>query len=75
MHQLGSLGRAPRSGVRLRNERFASYLAANNRRSLNTDRQDALLTGRRVLRNALVVGLIALAVWVAVESASAIGVF
>jgi hypothetical protein len=73
--QLGSLGRAPRSGQRLRNERFASYLASNNRRSLNTDRQDALLAGRRLVRGALMLGLVALAAWVVVESASAIGVF
>ena len=72
---LGSLGREPRNGARLRNERFASYLAANNRRSINTDRQDALLAGRRFFRGALMLGLVCLAAWIVVESASAIGVF
>jgi len=72
---LGSLGRGRRSRSQLRNERFASYLATNNRRSINTDRQDAMLVGRKLFRTALTLGLITLAVWVTLESASAIGIF
>lgn len=74
--ELGSLGRRERSGgVRLRNERFVSYLAANNRGSINTDAKDGLLALRRLFRTGLVLGLFALAAWVVVESASAVGVF
>lgn len=73
--KLGSLGHAPRSRGHLRNERFASYLASNNRRSVNSDRSDALLATRKLFRVGLVLGAIAFAAWVVVESAQAIGVF
>ena len=73
--RLGSLGQQRQGGVRLRNERFASYLADNNRRSLDTDLKDAMLAGRRLMRAALCLGLLALVAWVAMESAQAIGVF
>lgn len=73
--QLGSLGRAGYAGPRLRNERFATYLAGNNRRSINTDRKDAMLAGRRLFRGMFSLALIALVIWIVVESASAIGVF
>lgn len=74
--KLGSLGRRERSGgVRLRNERFVSYLSANNRGSINTDSKDSLLALRRLARASLVLCLFGLAAWVVVESASAVGVF
>jgi hypothetical protein len=73
--RLGSLGYNRRGGQRLRSEGFASYLAANNRRSLNTDRQDALLATRRFARQMLVVAALGLVTWFVVESAQAIGVF
>jgi zona occludens toxin (predicted ATPase) len=68
------LGR-PRSRSRLRNERFASYLSANNRRSIDTDAQDALLAGRKVARGLLSLAALALAAWVVLESALAVGIF
>lgn len=73
--KLGSLGLQRPGRERLRNERFASYLAANNRRSIDTDLKDSLLALRRLFRGALILGLFALATWVVVESASAVGVF
>lgn len=73
--RLGSLGYGQRDSQRLRNERFASYLAANNRRSINTDRIDALLATRRFARQLLVLAALGLVTWFVVESAQAIGVF
>ncbi|HEY3756312.1 MAG TPA: hypothetical protein VGL42_09200 [Opitutaceae bacterium] len=60
---------------RLRDPRFASFLAQSNRRSLNTDFQDAVLRGRKLVRHALVLGLIAAGTWVVVESAHAVAIF
>lgn len=73
--RLGSLGYSQRGRKKLRNEGFASYLAANNRRTLNTDRQDALLATRRFARQLLVMAALGLVTWFVVESAQAIGVF
>lgn len=60
---------------RLRDPRFASFLAQSNRRSLNTDFQDAVLRVRRLLRHALVLALVAAGAWVVLESAHAISIF
>lgn len=60
---------------RLRDPRFASFLADTNRKALNTDFQDAVLRGRRLVRQAFVLGLIGLAAWVVLESARALSVF
>ena len=73
--RLGSLGRGKTSRGQLRNERFASYLASNNRRSVNTDRSDALLGGLKWLRVGLVLGAIVFVAWIVAESAQAIGTF
>jgi hypothetical protein len=67
------LRRDPRS--RLRDPRFASFLADSNRKALNTDFQDAVLQGRRVARQLIVLGLVALGAWVLMESARALSVF
>jgi len=37
-----------RRGSRLRDPRFVSFMAQNNRRSLDTDLQDTLLRGRKL---------------------------
>ncbi len=73
--KLGSLGLAPQSRSRLRNERFASYLVESNRKAVNTDLQDALLAGRRLFRHALILGAIGMIVWVVFESAQAVSMF
>ena len=62
----------PRS--QYRNPRFASFLAQSNRKS-NTDRHDAVLHGRKLLRQAFVLLLLAGGAWVAVESARALTLF
>jgi hypothetical protein len=57
-----------------RNPRFASFLAQSNRKS-NTDFHDAVLHGRKLARQALVLLLLAGGAWVAVESARALTLF
>ena len=73
--KLGSLGRKPRSGAQLRNERFVSYLSANNRKRIDTDLQDALLSGRRLARRLVMLAALVLVAWVVLESARAISMF
>jgi hypothetical protein len=68
-------GRAGASPRRFRDPRFVSFLAANNRKTLNTDFQDAVLQGRRLFKQVLVVLLIAGGAWVVLESARALTVF
>lgn len=73
--RLGRIDRGPRDRTHLRSERFASFLAANNRKTLNTDRQDVLLAGRRIVRQILIFGAGAALAWIALESARAVGIF
>jgi len=67
------ISRDPRG--RFRDPRFVSFLAATNRRALDTDLHDAVLRGRRMLRNVLMLGLVGGGAWVVVESAKALSVF
>ena len=60
---------------RLRDPRFVSFMAASNRKTLDTDFQDAVLQGRRLFKQALVVVLAAGGIWVVVESARALTLF
>jgi hypothetical protein len=60
---------------RFRNASFASFLASNNRRTLNSDFQDTVLRGRKFFRQALVLALIAGGAWVVLESAHAFSIF
>ncbi len=73
--RLGRIDRGPRDRMHLRSERFASFLAANNRKTLNTDMQDALLAGRKIVRHFLIFVAGGVLVWIALESARAVGVF
>ena len=73
--RLGRLDRGPRDARRLRNERFASYLSAHNRRSINTDWQDTLLSLRRIIRQGVMLAALGALVWIVVESAQAVGMF
>jgi hypothetical protein len=68
-------GLARDSRSRFRDPRFVSFLAESNRRTLNTDFQDAVLQGRRLLRGVLAVAIVAAIAWVAMESAQAFSVF
>jgi hypothetical protein len=60
---------------RLRNSSFVSFLASNNRKTLNTDFQDTVLRGRRLARSVLLLALVAGGAWVALESAHAFSIF
>ena len=68
------LARDRRHG-RLRDPRFVSFVAQNNRKSLNTDLRDALLHSRVFFRKVLIAALILGVAWVAIESAQALSVF
>ncbi len=59
----------------LRDPRFVSFLAQNNRKQLDTNFHDAVMSGRRLLRQGLVVLVAAGCVWVVIESAKALSVF
>jgi hypothetical protein len=64
-----------RRGSRLRDPRFVSFMVQNNRKTLDTDLQDAVLRGRKLFRQALVAAAIAGAAWFALESAQALSIF
>ncbi len=64
-----------RSGSsRFRDPRFASFLSQNNRK-LDTDRHDAILMGRKLMKNILRLGLGLGSAWIVLESARALTVF
>jgi hypothetical protein len=67
------LRRDPRG--RFRDPRFVSFLTASNRKMLDTDLHDAVLRGRKLMRNLIVLGLASGGAWLIVESAKAISVF
>lgn len=64
-----------RRGSRLRDPRFVSFMAQTNRRSLDTDLQDAVLRGRKLARHAMIAAAFAGAAWFALESAKALSIF
>lgn len=60
---------------RFREPRFVSFLAQSNRKSLDTDLHDAVLRGRKMMRNIFRLALIGGVAWVVLESAKALSVF
>jgi hypothetical protein len=68
-------GKGRGAGGKFQDPRFASFMSQSNRKSLNTDFQDAVLQGRKLIRYALVVAVGCAAVWVAIESAHALSMF
>jgi len=68
-------GLAKDSRGRFRDPRFVSFLSQNNRKTLNTDFQDAVLRGRRLVRNLLILAAAAGASWIVLESAKALSLF
>jgi hypothetical protein len=60
---------------RFRDPRFVSFLAESNRRSRDSDFQDSLLRGRKMVRHLLRFALAGGAAWVVLESAKALTVF
>lgn len=67
------LRRDPRG--RFRDPRFVSFLTQSNRKALDTDLHDAVLRGRRLMRNILMLALAGGGAWVALESAKALSMF
>ena len=68
-------GMAEDSRGKFRDPRFVSFINQSNRKTLNTDFQDAVLRGRKALRFALVVALVGGGAWVLLESAHALSMF
>ena len=60
---------------RFRDPRFVSFLVQNNRRTLDTGFQDAVLRGRKFTRRVLVALAALSGAWVVLESARALAVF
>jgi len=60
---------------RFRDPRFVSFISDFNRKTLNTDFQDAVLRGRKFARYALVAALVGIGAWVVIESAHALSMF
>jgi hypothetical protein len=52
-----------------------SFIAQNNRKTLNTDFQDAVLQGRKLVRYGLVAALVCGGAWIVLESAHALSTF
>ena len=67
------LVRDPRG--RFRDPRFVSFMASTNRKALDTDLHDAVLRGRKMIRNVFRVALVGGVAWVVLESAKALSVF
>jgi hypothetical protein len=67
------LARDPRG--RFRDPRFVSFLAQTNRRTVDTNLQDAVFRGRQLLKGGMVALLAVGAAWFVVESARAFSVF
>jgi hypothetical protein len=67
------LRRDPRG--RFRDPQFVSFMAQSNNKPLNTDLHDAVLRGRKVMRNVFRFALAGGAAWVVLESAKALSVF
>jgi len=59
----------------LRDPRFVSFMAQNNRTKLDTNFHDAVMNGRRLLRHGLVILVVVGCTWVVIESAKALSVF
>lgn len=59
----------------LRDPRFVSFMAQNNRTKLDSHFHENVIRGRRLLRNALVLIIAGSCAWVVLESAKAISVF
>lgn len=67
------LYRDPRG--RFRDPRFASFMAESNRGYFDSDRQDGVLRGRRLMKNLFRLALAGGFAWVVLESAKALSVF
>ncbi len=69
------LGMARDRRGRFRDPRFVSFLVQNNRRTVDTNLQDAVLRGRRLAKQALLVAIAVGGAWFVLESAKALSAF
>lgn len=60
---------------RFRDPRFVSFMVDTNRRPLDTDLHDAVLKGRKLMKNVFRLALAGGCTWVVLESAKALSVF
>ena len=60
---------------RFRDPRFVSFMSQSNTKKLDTDLHDAVLHGRKMMRNLLKLALLGGGAWVVLESAKALSVF
>lgn len=60
---------------RFRNPQFVSFMVQNNRRRVDTDLHDAVLRGRKLVRNVLRFALAGGCTWIVLESAKALSIF
>lgn len=60
---------------RFRDPRFVSFMAQSNRTKLDTDLQDAVLQGRKLMKNVFRLALALGGAWVVLESARALSIF
>lgn len=67
------LRRDPRG--RFRDPQFVSFMAQSNRRRLDTDLHDAVLRGRKFMRNVFRLAIAGGCAWVVLESAKALSMF
>jgi hypothetical protein len=68
-------GLARDSRGKFRDPRFVSFISESNRKTLNTDFQDAVLRGRKLVRIGLIAALACGGAWVVLESAHALSIF
>lgn len=67
------LRRDPRG--RFRDPRFVSFMMDTNRKRLDTDFHDAVLKGRKLVKNLLRLAIAGGCTWIVLESAKALSVF
>lgn len=60
---------------RFRDPRFASFMHESNRKPLDNDFHDAVLKGRKLVKNLFRLGLALGGAWIVLESAKALSVF
>jgi hypothetical protein len=60
---------------RFRDPRFASFMHESNRKPLDSDFHDAVLKGRKLVKNVFRLGIGMGAAWIVIESAQALSVF
>jgi hypothetical protein len=68
-------GLASASQGKFRDPRFVSFISESNRKTLNTDFQDAVLKARKLVRYAMVLAVACAGAWVVLESAHALSMF